>query len=432
MTRSRSSTAAALILLAACLLGGPGAHAQSACQQAGEQPVQQPGEQPCQDPALEEDMYQDALRAIAEGRRNDASDELRRLIEKEPRHAGAWMELALTQCALGHGDEAERMFAVIETRFDPGPALLQLIAETREAGCNSWQARSSVALTTGRGIDQNVNQGASTSSYALDTASGSIEYALSADFLPHHDQYTMLAFDGTRELTRNGSIGFVQFLGRRNDHLHRYDSASMLAGVDTPWRFGEWSVHSAVSLGAVSLGNHDYQHQAQLQVRATPPLPLPASTQLSLLGGVTRNQFETLQNFDSNTYELRALLNYRKDSLNASATLGYLTDRASELRPGGSRGGWYGNLMARYAWTDRLSEELAYTAQSWHGELPYSPGLIDAVRRQLTQSLRATLSYRLGERQILQLEGRAVRNRENISIFQYNNRQLQLSWQWQY
>jgi hypothetical protein len=24
-----------------------------------------------------------------------------------------------------------------------------------------------------------------------------------------------------------------------------------------------------------------------------------------------------------------------------------------------------------------------------------------------------------------------VRNRENISIFEYNNRQLQLSWQWQ-
>lgn len=407
---------AVLVLLSACLLAGPAAHAQNAAP----------------DPAMEESMYQDALRAISEGRRNDASDELHRLIEKAPRHVGAWIDLALTQCALGHGDEAERMFAIIETRFDPGPALLQLIAETREAGCNAWHPQSSVTVTTGRGIDQNVNQGASTSSYSLDTSSGPIEYALSSDFLPHHDQYTMLALDGTRELTRNGTVGFFQALERRNDHLHHYDSTSLFAGLDTPWRFGEWSAHSTMSLGAVTLGNHDYQHEAQLQARVTPPLPLPASTQFSLLAGVTRNEFQTLQNFDSSTYELRGLLNYHQDGLLASATLGYLDDRASALRPGGSRDGLYGNLLVRKAWTDRLSEELGYTVQSWHGELPYAPGLIDNVRRQLTQSLRATLSYRLGEHQVVQIEGRAVHNREDISIFQYNNRQLQLSWQLQY
>jgi hypothetical protein len=129
---------------------------------------------------------------------------------------------------------------------------------------------------------------------------------------------------------------------------------------------------------------------------------------------------------------MRGLLNYRRDNLNASATVGYLDDRAGALRPGGLRDGWHANVMLRKASSERLSEELAYAVQSWHGELPYSPGLIDTARRQLTQSLRATLIFRLDEHNTLQLEGRAVRNRENISIFQYNNRQLQLSWQWQY
>lgn len=415
MRRIMRFAAAALALLTG-FLAGPAARAQQADSES----------------ALEESMYQDALRAIAEGRRNDASAELRRLIERAPRHVGAWIDLGLTQCALGHGDEAERMFAIIETSFNPGPALLQLIAETREAGCNDWRPQSSFTLTTGRGIDQNVNQGASTASYALDTSSGPIEYALSSDFLPHHDQYTMLALDGTRELTRNGSVGFAQFLGRRNDHLHRYDSNLLFTGVDTPWRFGEWSLHSVVSLGAVTLGNHDYEHQAQLQARVTPPLPLPAGTQFSVLAGVTRNAFQTLQNFDSTTYELRGLLNYRRGSQSASATIGYLADRASGLRPGGARDGWYGNLLVRKAFSNQLDEELAYTVQSWQGQSPYSPGLIDAVRRQLTQSLRGTLSYRLSEHHTLQLEARVVRNRENISVFQYNNRQLQLTWQWQY
>lgn len=381
---------------------------------------------------LGQDLYQDALQSIAEGRRNDASEELRRLIDKEPLHAGAWLDLAMTQCALGHGDEAERLFDVIETRFKPSDAMLQVIAETREAGCAQWRPQTSWSLTTGRGVDQNVNQGASTSTYTLDSDSGPVEYALSSDFLPHHDQYTMLAGDYTRELTANGTVGFAQFLGRRNDHLHQYDSASLFGGVDTPWRFGKWTLHATGSLGTITLGNHDYQHQYQLQARIGPPLPLPVGAQFTLLAGATHNDFKTLENFDSNTYELRGILNYRKEGLSASASIGRLDDRASSLRPGGSRDGWYGNLMARRALRGPVTGELGYTIQTWQGELPYSPGIIDTVRRQVTQSLRAALTWRLSDTQSLQLEGRAVRNREDISIFQYNNHQLQLSWQWQH
>ena len=408
-------------VLAACLLAGTGGMVLPAAAQESATPA-----------ALEQDLYRDALQSIAEGRRNDASRELRRLVDKEPLHAGAWLDLALTQCAIGHGDEAERLFAIIETRFELNLAMMQLVAETREAGCSRWRPQTTIALTAGRGIDQNVNQGASAGSYILDGPSGPIEYALSSDFLPHHDQYTMLAGDFSRELTPNGTVGFAQFLGRRNDRLHRYDSAALFAGVDTPWRFGNWTMRTSGSLGAVTLGGHDYQHQLQLQARIGPPLPLPRGAQFTLLAGATHNQFLTLENFDSNTYELRGLLVWRRDDLVANASLGYLEDRASALRPGGSRAGWYGSMTVRRVLWGPVNGELGYTAQTWHGELPYSPGLIDTVRRQVSQSLRATLGWRLADNQVLQLEGRAVRNRENISIFQYNNRQLQLSWQWQY
>jgi hypothetical protein len=58
-----------------------------------------------------------------------------------------------------------------------------------------------------------------------------------------------------------------------------------------------------------------------------------------------------------------------------------------------------------------------------------APGFIDTVRRQTTHVLRAAVTYPLDRNQSLLLEGRAVHNQENISIFQYNDRQLQL-WQW--
>jgi hypothetical protein len=381
--------------------------------------------------ALQQDLYQDALQSIAEGRRNDASRELMRLIEKEPLHAGAWLDLAMTQCALGHADEAERLFATIETRFNPSREMLELIAHTREEGCNDWQPVSSWSISTSRGIDQNVNQGAMTSTYRIDAPQGPVEHELSDDFKPKHDQYTMVSGEYSREVSPNGSIGFAQFVTRRNDYLRQYDSASLFAGLESPWRVGHWSLRASGTAGLVMLGGKLYQRQFQLQGRVTPPLPLPNRMQLSVLASASYNDFLTLTNFNSNTFELRSQLTYRKPDLYASTSLGYLDDHALAQRPGGDRHGWFGNLMVRRRLVDNLSGELGYTHQTWDSRLPYSPGLIEQVRAQVTGVVRASLTYAISKNQSLQLEARVVHNRENISIFQYNNRQLQLTWQMQ-
>ena len=76
-----------------------------------------------------------------------------------------------------------------------------------------------------------------------------------------------------------------------------------------------------------------------------------------------------------------------------------------------------------------MTAELAYSRQQWNSASAYSPGLIEQTRSQATSILRGNLSYPISKNQSLQLELRAVHNRENISIFQYNNRQVQLSWQ---
>jgi hypothetical protein len=391
----------------------------------------QPESRPDAADGAREDLYKQALQSIAEGRRNDASRELSRLVEKEPEHAGAWLDLAMTQCALGHADEAERMFAVIETRFAPPRALLELIAEAREQGCARWQPSRSATLSLGRGVDRNVNQGASTSTYLFDGPDGRYEQTLSDDFIPRRDQYTVLGGDAMRELTPNGSIGFAQFQLRRNDRFHAYDSGSLVAGVESPWRVQRWSLRTSAALAVVTLGGRLYQRQAQLQARIAPPLPLPNSTQFNLLAGVTRSEFVTLTNFDSNSYEVRSQLMHRNDTSYASASLAVQRDHALAQRPGGDRDGWYGGLLYRRRLGQHTSGELGASYQRWDNRLPYAPGLINQVRDQATAAVRASLLYALGKNQSLQLEGRVVRNQENISIFQYNNRTLQLSWQWQ-
>ena len=380
-------------------------------------------------PPVQQDLYQEALQSIAEGRKNDASEALTRQVAKEPQNAGAWLELALLQCGLGHADEAERLFAAIEQRFNPPQGILDVINEARDQGCQRWQAIHSSTLVVGRGIDQNVNQGALDPHYVVQSTGKEVE--LSADFKPKHDQYTVLSGEYLREVTPNGSMGFIQFQGRHNDSLTQYNSASLFTGIETPYRFGRWTLRTTGMLGLVSLGGRFYQRQAQLQARIGPPLPLPNSTQFTLMGGITHTQYLTLTNFDANTYELRGQFTYRRDGLFASAAAGYLVDHAREARPGGSRQGWFSNLLARKTLERGWIGEAAYTRQTWTSNASYLPGFVDQVRDQVTHVLRGTLTYPLNKNQSLQLEARMVRNRENISIFEYDNRQLQLSWQWQ-
>ncbi|MDB5936040.1 MAG: tetratricopeptide repeat protein [Massilia sp.] len=380
---------------------------------------------------LQQKLYQQAMQSLAEGRKEDASAELLELVAREPLHAGAWVEVALIQCELGHADVAERLFATVETRFNPSRDILEVIANARETGCKHWQPTSSLSLSLGRGADQNVNQGASTSTFLVERG-GTIELPLLPDFLPKRDQYSVLSASYTRDVSANGSSGFAQVQLRRNDTLNQYDSAALFAGIESPYRLGRWTMRTTGMLGLVSLGGRAYQRQVVAQARVVPPLTLPYHAQFNLMGGVTHTEYLTLSNFNSNTGELRGQLWYRKDDLFASASVGYLNDHAIGQRPGGDRSGTVSSLFARRRIGAGLTGELGYTRQTWNSALPYSPELlIDQVRAQATQLVRAALTYPLSAGHSLQLEVRAVRNRENISIFQYNNRQLQLSWNWQ-
>ncbi|WP_229260660.1 tetratricopeptide repeat protein [Duganella alba] len=384
------------------------------------------------DPDQSQQLYQQALQSISEGRKNDASETLMRLIEQEPQHAGAWLEVALIQCELGHAEEAERLFTTIEERFKPSRGILDLIAGARATGCAQWHRYAQSSFSFGRGIDQNVNQGATVNTYTTANLTGTpVELPLTDDFLPKHDQYTLLTADYLSDLTPNGTIGFAQFQGRRYDRLGRYNSSSLFLGFDTPWRYGNWTLHGSATVGLITLGTGLYQRQTQVQARVGPPLPLPGSMQFSVTTGLTHVDYMTLSNFNANTWELRGQFNYRLEEDSASASLAYLDDRATGARPGGDRRGWLFTSQWRRRLSDSLNGELAYTRQTWNSSSAYSPGFINEVRAQTTQVLRATLTYPLSQTQSIQLEARQVRNRENISIFQYNDRQLQLSWQWQ-
>ncbi|NEX60894.1 tetratricopeptide repeat protein [Noviherbaspirillum galbum] len=377
------------------------------------------------------DLYIDAMRSLNEGRRNDASDALARMIEREPQHAGAWLDLAIIQCELGRAEEAERLFKIIETRFSPPPIIMDVISRWRSLGCSQWQPRIGLTFMASRGFDTNVNQGASNPNFGIGTGSSRVELQLLPEYLPRSDHYTSVSLDYLRELDNNGSIGFVQGRLQVNDALAAYNTSSIAMGMERPWRFGNWSLRGTGTLAAFGLGGRLYQRQAQLQARLTPPLPLPPSWQFSVGAGVNHIEYATLEDYNANMFELRTQLNYRSEFTQAQAGVGLNTDRGVSTRPGKDRQGWNASISAKTLLPYRLTGELSWLRQTWLSEAVYSPGLIDERRKQDTQIIRGVLTYPLSKQQNLNLEVRAVKNDENISLFQYNSRQVQLSWQWQ-
>lgn len=373
------------------------------------------------------DLYMDAMRAIAAGRPDDAATILEHMQALGARHAGEWLELALIHCALGNAERASALFSDIESRFSPPPGIQAIIARQRELGCLGWQPNRLWSVGMTRGHDTNANQGATNGNMLI----GGVPQELLPEFRPQGDNFSAVAVDYLRELNRSGDIAYVQAVARRYDQLSQYDTTSFFGSVEHSLPvLGGWQMRGSLQAGIGTLGGRLYQQQGQVQLRATPPLKLPDNFQLQLSAGAARIHYKTLSNFDATTFDVRTLLDYRKDTLRLQSSLGYLADQGNDARPGGDRRGWSARLYGRRALVGSLQGELDLSYLRWQGDSLYSPGLIDQRRRQHTGAARAALIYPVGAQHSVQLEWRVVENRENISIFQYRSQQLQLTWQW--
>jgi hypothetical protein len=373
-----------------------------------------------------ETTYLEAVKLLEQQRFEEAKVKFQRVLELEPQHAGAWLDLASTNCELGDATEAERLFREVEIKFAPSPGILDIIALHRNRGCKAWAPKSSRSITVTRAADSNINQGASNPIFV----SGGLEYNLSDDYLPKRDRYTQLAFDYSRELNRQGAMALLQLRARRHDNESSQDTQAILAGAERIDHAGDWVMRSLFTASTVALGGQQYQRQAQLQTWIAPPIPVPEYTNVVLTAAVGHSEYVHRTKFDANTGELGALVSYRGPRHQSAISAGWLSDRGEAGRLGGKRHGWYASVQLQPRLFKEVTTELAWTRQDWRGENIYSANLIDAVRNQSTRQLRATLNWSVAPQHSVLLEWRNVRNKENISLFQYNSQSLQLSYRW--
>ena len=381
------------------------------------------------EPVVQEELYLAALRALADKRPEDAAELLTQFLKNEPRHAGAWLDLAISQCELGNAVEAERLFKEIEQRFAPPPGIMEVIAAKRASGCKPQTLRpASWQMSAARGHDSNVNQGASSANFNPGGNQGDFE--LAPEYLPKADSYTALSGDYFYPLDAQGGMAIAQVRLRENDHVHDQDSASVQGSYVQPWQWGKWRMRGSASASALTLGHALYQRQASVQLRAAPPLPLPEHFDLALVPVLSYAQYPTRPEYSATSGELGLNLSYAARHAQALVSLGATADHGRDDRPGGNRKGWFASAQWYDAIDDRLSTDFGLFHQHWHSSEDYAPGLIDMTRHQATSIARAAVQYAFRPHQSVQLEWRVAQNRENITLFQYNERVIQLSWRW--
>ena len=379
-------------------------------------------------------LYGEAMLAIADGRIADAEKilvALAAMAAAEPGHAGAWLDLAMLYCAVGNSVSAAHLFTEIERRFAPPPAILEVMERQREGGCGGGRPKSDLTLRLGRGFESNVNQGASSPNFSFNNGISQIELVLLPEYLPRGDRFTQLSAELLRDFSLSGPTGVVQFQSKQYDNLSSYSYGSLFLGLDKPWQWGEWGLRAAGSTGFMTLGNKVYLKQNQLQMEVTPPLPLSKEWQLRLTGILNSTAYASLEGFDAQWREARATLSHHSEDWLLQASASSVQDQARGQRPGGNRAGMLAGLQGRMNLGKGVTAELGWQLQNWAGSRDYFPGLLDTPRLQRTRTFRASTTFPLSAEHALVLEFRDTRNHENISIFDYRNRTVQLNWQWQ-
>lgn len=368
-------------------------------------------------------LYREAVRMLSQGRPDEASRLLTRVIQGNDQHAGAWLDLAISQCELGNSAEAQRLFTQVGVRFPLSPAIVGLIESYRDSGCKA-QAKpgGTFSYRITRGYDDNVNQGTSAQTYPIGGGIAEVD----DDMKPRADHFTLVGADYVQPLGA-GINAIAQFRAVRNDDVHELDTASLLLALESPWSAGNWRGRGTVVYGMVRLDGQLYQRQTQVQLRATPPLKLRDNLSWALLAGVSRVEYPTRNNYNASTLDLGSTLFYHTGRSDVVLSGGGLFDHGQALRPGGDRSGWYAGAQWYTRLGSRFNGELGWNHQRWLSKNVYS-SLIDVVRQQDTRQVRAALVMPLPGRNSVQLEVRQVRNRENFSLFQYNSRMIQLSW----
>ena len=374
--------------------------------------------------------YDEALEALSRGRAREAAVLLEDLVRRMPGHAGAWLDLGIAFCELGRAADAEQVFRHIEARFEPGPAIREVIALYRASGCAPralgaappvWEFR------LGAGHAGNVNQGINDLTVQYGPAGQSVPLQLSEDFRPRGAAFASLDVFHRRPLDEAARWHWESGLRlRRYAGLSGYDTALLFTGVSRQWQAGGWRGDAQAGLSQLWLGSRSYQQGVGAGGSAWRALApgWAAGLELDAFG----YRYPSLSRYDNlqGTGQLRLRRFGAGWQLTAGA--GWTRDLAAD-RPGGHRDGPVASLRWQALPVEGLSLDLLLLWRRLDDTGPYNPLLWEgAVRSQRQRLAQLSIEQRLGPADALRLELNRSDTRDTLPIFAWSGSSVGLTW----
>jgi len=379
-----------------------------------------------------EDLYIQGLDWMARNELYRARNLMEQAIGLNPQNAGARMDLSLIYCQLGEVAKANEMWAEIEARFNPPATLTEVIRQERSHGCVVDQPQREIELEVARGHSSNINQGVKSLSLDIPTASGLMPVQLLPQFGQTADGYTQFNGAIKSAVTHDGVQAQMSLQLRENDTVKNLNIQTLALDVAKRQELSAGRLDWIAGLGQANLGGAVFQRHAKARLNWRPNQQ-PMAGWDSIFGvGVSQVNYPAFNTMSSQPWDVQ--LTMAREWIGSRLEIyGQLSkDRGNANRPGGDKHGarWGANLVQALGQfhEERLFAKLSWDAQSWRSVNPYSPGFIEESRQQFLSTTTAAIVWPQTRTDLWSLEARRQRNHENIQIFEYEAKTIQLSY----
>ncbi len=386
---------------------------------------------------INEDLQAQAQAAISDGHRKRALALLNELAQRDPRQAGALLDIAILYCQLGERAASLRTLDRLEAQYEVPPAIGELIVYYRASTCTPVELRPQLTASVGAGVTSNANFGPSDPTVNFAPGAPLNSLTLSPESLPHRDQYIESAIQGELPIPAVPGLELIGGLSDRHYRsLHNFDQRAVTIGVAHRASFTHGEMDNQFTTNVLWLGTHIYQRDLAWHTGLWLP---PAAWQPVLVRGgldltVVDSAYPGNSLYDAMYFAVRAALQaHVGERTSMQFFIGPAWDKPHGGRPGGMQRGYSAWLSLDYDMDRHGQFEAILQQRTLNDVTAYAPVFFGSLNQQQTirvAALRYTYPVMGGWSLYAQMSAQRVSN--SISLFAYTvyNGSLGLSWKY--
>jgi hypothetical protein len=389
------------------------------------------------DQIIADDLQAQAQAAARDGHRERALALLNELVQRDPRQAGALLDVAILYCQLGKRTLSLRTLARIEAQYEVPAAIEKLIVFYRASACRPVELRPQLTLSAGAGVTSNANFGPSDSVVTFAPGAPFSSLTLAPESLAHSDEYIELTAQGELPISSVPGLELLAALAdRQYRSLHDFDQRTVTIGIADRSGFRQGELYNQLTTNMLWLGTHLYQHDVGWHTSFW--LPPAAWRPMLARGGldltVVNSTYPGNSLYDAVYFEVRAAFQaHIGEHTSLQLFVGPAWDKPYSGRPGGMQHGYSAWLSADYDMDRRGQLEAVLQQRMLIDAGAYDPAFFGSLGQRQTiraASLRYTYPLIRGWSVYAQVSAQRISN--SISLFAYSvyNGSLGLSWKY--